>query len=150
MASKHAEHSEDLHFRVLKLLQDEPDLSQRELAQRLGVSNGKLHYCMKALIDKGLVKLGNFAQSKHASVFEAVELGVGKPKVAGQHANPEEKLMHVIQKMMSVPVMGPAGVAGVIQVSRKGRSAPEAGGDFTPADLQKLVAIAASLAKCFK
>ena len=35
------------------------------LAERLGVSNGKLHYCMKALIEKGLVKLGNFASSKH-------------------------------------------------------------------------------------
>ena len=65
MASKSTERAEDLHFRVLKLLQDEPDLSQRELAARLGVSNGKLHYCMRALIEKGLVKLGNFAQSKH-------------------------------------------------------------------------------------
>jgi EPS-associated MarR family transcriptional regulator len=65
MASKHTEHAEDLHFRVLKLLQDEPDLSERELASRFGVSNGKLHYCMKALIEKGLVKLGNFAHSKH-------------------------------------------------------------------------------------
>jgi hypothetical protein len=82
-------------------------------------------------------------------VFEAVELG-NKQKVVGQHANPEEKMTHVIQKMMSVPVMGPAGVAGVIEVSRKGKSAPDAGADFTPADLQKLVAVAASLAKCFK
>lgn len=65
MASKHPEKVEDLHFRVLKHLQDNPDLSQRELARRLGVSNGKLHYCMKALIEKGLVKLGNFANSKH-------------------------------------------------------------------------------------
>lgn len=65
MASKHIEQVEDLHFRVLKLLQDHPDLSQRELAAKLGVSNGKLHYCMKALIEKGLVKLGNFANSKH-------------------------------------------------------------------------------------
>jgi len=65
MASKTAQRADDLHFRVLKMLQDEPDLSQRELASRLGVSNGKLHYCMKALIEKGLVKLGNFAQSKH-------------------------------------------------------------------------------------
>ncbi|HVP43176.1 MAG TPA: hypothetical protein VMS96_07070 [Terriglobales bacterium] len=92
--------------------------------------------------------VNNFAQSKHASVFESVELA-GKPKVAG-HPSPEEKLIHVIQKMMSVPVMGPAGVLGVIEVSRKGKTAPEAGGDFTPADLQKLVTIAASLAKCFK
>lgn len=65
MASNHPEQVEDLHFRVLKLIQDQPDLSQRELAQRLGVSNGKLHYCMRALIEKGLVKLGNFANSKH-------------------------------------------------------------------------------------
>ncbi len=93
--------------------------------------------------------VNNFAQSKHASVFEAVELSA-KQKVVGQHANPDEKLAHVIQKMMSVPVMGPAGVVGVIEVSKKGRSAPDAGADFTPADLQKLVAVAASLAKCFK
>ena len=55
MASRHLEHVEDLHFRVLKLLQDDPDLSQRELANQLGVSNGKLHYCMKALIDKNVL-----------------------------------------------------------------------------------------------
>jgi EPS-associated MarR family transcriptional regulator len=65
MASKHTEHAEDLHFRVLRLLQEHPDLSQRELAAKLGVSNGKLHYCLNALIEKGLVKLGNFANSKH-------------------------------------------------------------------------------------
>lgn len=65
MTSKHPEHVEDLHFRVLKLIQDQPDLSQRELAEKLGVSNGKLHYCMRALIDKGLVKFANFANSKH-------------------------------------------------------------------------------------
>jgi EPS-associated MarR family transcriptional regulator len=65
MSSNHSERDEDLHFRVLKLLQEHPDYSQRELASRLGVSNGKLHYCMKALIEKGLVKLGNFAHSKH-------------------------------------------------------------------------------------
>jgi EPS-associated MarR family transcriptional regulator len=65
MASKHPQLNEDLHFRVLKLLEQTPDLSQRDLADKLGVSNGKLHYCMRALIDKGLVKLGNFANSKH-------------------------------------------------------------------------------------
>lgn len=65
MTSTRAQQAEDLHFRVLKLLQEQPDMSERELAVRLGVSNGKLHYCMRALIDKGLVKLGNFASSKH-------------------------------------------------------------------------------------
>ena len=65
MTSKRSQDTEDLHFRVLRFLQDNPDLSQRDLAARLGVSNGKLNYCLRALIDKGLVKLGNFAQSKH-------------------------------------------------------------------------------------
>jgi EPS-associated MarR family transcriptional regulator len=65
MASKHTEQVEDLHFRVLRLLHEHPDLSQRELAATLGVSNGKLHYCVKALVEKGLVKLGNFAHSRH-------------------------------------------------------------------------------------
>ncbi len=91
--------------------------------------------------------INNFAQTKHASVFEAVDLG-DKPKVVpGQKL---EKHMHVIQKLMSVPVPGARGVAGVIQVSRKGETAPASGPDFTPMDLQKLTAIAGALAKCFK
>lgn len=65
MTSKRAEATEDLHFRVLQILQHRPETSQRELAEILGVSNGKLHYCMRALIEKGLVKLENFAQSRH-------------------------------------------------------------------------------------
>lgn len=65
MTSRQSQLTEDLHFRVLKLLAESPDLSQRELADKLGVSNGKLHYCIRALIDKGLVKLDNFANSKH-------------------------------------------------------------------------------------
>jgi EPS-associated MarR family transcriptional regulator len=65
MTSRRLEQLEDLHFRVLRLIEEKPDISQRELAERLGVSNGKLHYCMRALIQKGLVKLGNFASSTH-------------------------------------------------------------------------------------
>ena len=65
MASTHAQHIEDLHFRVLKLLQDKPDLSQRDLARQLGISHGKMNYCMTALIDKGLIKLENFQHSQH-------------------------------------------------------------------------------------
>ena len=56
----------------------------------------------------------------------------------------------MIQKLMTDPVVSSAGVHGVIQISRKGKSAPEACGDFSPPDLQKLVACANSLAKCFK
>jgi EPS-associated MarR family transcriptional regulator len=87
MASKHSDHIEDLHFRVLKLLQDDPDLSQRELAEKLDVSNGKLHYCMKALIEKGLVKLGNFASSKHHLGYAYLLTPAGISEKAGMTAN---------------------------------------------------------------
>ncbi|QJW85781.1 MarR family EPS-associated transcriptional regulator [Ramlibacter terrae] len=74
---------EDLHFRVLKLLQDHPDLSQRELADKVGVSNGKLHYCLKALIEKGLIKLGNFAESKHRLRYAYLLTPAGVSQKAG-------------------------------------------------------------------
>lgn len=65
MSSTHAQQQEDLHFRVLKLLHDKPDTSQRDLAAQLGVSHGKMNYCLNALMDKGLVKLANFQASQH-------------------------------------------------------------------------------------
>lgn len=89
--------------------------------------------------------INNFAQAKHASVFESMVPVAKKPNEA-----PTDKHSHVIQKLMSVPVVGAAGVLGVIQVCRKGKSAPEAGADFGPPDLQKLVQIGTSLARCFK
>jgi hypothetical protein len=91
--------------------------------------------------------INNFAHAKHTSVFEAVELSSQNPAGEGE---PSEHHVHMIQKLMSAPVLGPAGAIGVIQVSRKGTSAPAAGADFTPVDLQKLVACATALAKCFK
>lgn len=48
---------------LLKLLQDRPQMSQRELAQAMGVSLGKANYCLNALIEKGLVKFGNFRKN---------------------------------------------------------------------------------------
>jgi len=65
MPSRQALLQEDTHYRVLRLLHDQPDLSQRELAQRLGISLGAVHYCLKALIDKGQIKAQNFASSQH-------------------------------------------------------------------------------------
>jgi len=56
---------EDTYFRVLRALNENPDLTQRELAQKLGVSVGSLNYCLKALIEKGWVKMQNFSQSKN-------------------------------------------------------------------------------------
>ena len=48
---------------LLKLLHDQPQMSQRDLARAMGVSLGKANYCLKALMEKGLVKLGNFRRN---------------------------------------------------------------------------------------
>jgi EPS-associated MarR family transcriptional regulator len=54
----------EIHLQVLRAVESRPGLTQRELANVLGVSLGKAHYCMKALIDKGLVKMGNFSHNQ--------------------------------------------------------------------------------------
>lgn len=55
---------EEVRFRVLRLLQENPELSQRELASALGISLGRVNYLLKALVEKGLVKFGNFSAAK--------------------------------------------------------------------------------------
>lgn len=65
MTSRQAKLQEDTFFRVMRILQENPDLTQRELAERLGISVGGLNYCLKALIEKGLVKMKNFTTSKN-------------------------------------------------------------------------------------
>ncbi|MBQ5939644.1 MarR family EPS-associated transcriptional regulator [Massilia sp. AB1] len=65
MSSRQASRQEDTYFRVMRILQDDPDLTQRELAERLGVSVSGLNYCLKALIAKGWVKMQNFSHSRN-------------------------------------------------------------------------------------
>ena len=54
---------QELEYRALKILEQQPDLTQRQLAEALGVSLGKTHYLVKSLIDVGWVKLDNFQRS---------------------------------------------------------------------------------------
>ena len=65
MTSRRSQLQEDTYFRVLRMLQDNPDMTQREIAEKLGISTSGLNYCLNALIDKGLVKVHNFSQSKN-------------------------------------------------------------------------------------
>ena len=88
--------------------------------------------------------INNFAQTRHVSVFEAVDLSAGHPSLgAEKHEHP------IIQKLMSAPIVKDGKVVGVVQVCRKGLTGPSAGVDFTPGDLQKVVAACADLSKCF-
>lgn len=59
----------DVRFRVLHLLEDNPELTQRELAKKLGISLGSANYCMKALIDIGHIKASNFKKAPNKSIY---------------------------------------------------------------------------------
>ena len=61
--------SDEYRYKILNLLEKDPELSQRDLAQALGVSLGKVNFCVKVLIDKGLVKARNFRNSKNKSAY---------------------------------------------------------------------------------
>lgn len=60
---------EAAHYRVLRLIGEQPEISQRELARALGVSLGKTHYLLKALLDKGLIKASNFRRSDNKLAY---------------------------------------------------------------------------------
>ena len=61
--------SDEVRYRVLTYLQDHPEASQRELAAVLGVSVGKINYCIQALITKGWVKMRNFRKSRNKLAY---------------------------------------------------------------------------------
>jgi EPS-associated MarR family transcriptional regulator len=56
-------------YQLLKLLSERPEITQRELAAAMGVSLGKANYCIQALIEKGLVKTGNFRRNPNKGAY---------------------------------------------------------------------------------
>lgn len=69
--------SEDVRLQIMRELEQNPELSQRQLADRLGVSVGKANYCLKALMQVGWVKAGNFTRSKNKTGYAYVLTAVG-------------------------------------------------------------------------
>ena len=61
--------NEELRYKLLRLLVEEPQISQRDLACRLGISVGKANYCLSALVEKGLVKINNFRKANNKLVY---------------------------------------------------------------------------------
>jgi EPS-associated MarR family transcriptional regulator len=59
----------ETHLKVLRSIEENPEITQRELAQELGVSLGKVNYCLKALVQKGWVKASNFKNSNNKSAY---------------------------------------------------------------------------------
>lgn len=69
MASRRKEHQEDAKLRVLQIISSNPQMTSRELAQRVGISNGSAYYLLTSLIDKGFVKFANFKQSAQKTKY---------------------------------------------------------------------------------
>jgi EPS-associated MarR family transcriptional regulator len=60
---------EETRYRLLKILEANPELSQRQLAETLGVSVGKVNFCLRALLEKGLLKVRNFRDSNNKLAY---------------------------------------------------------------------------------
>ena len=60
MASRRKEHQEDAKFRVFQIINENPQMTTREIAQKVGISNGSAYYLLTSLIEMGFVKLSNF------------------------------------------------------------------------------------------
>ena len=96
----------EIHYKILRHLEDHPDVSQRQLARKLGVSLGKTNYCLKALIGKGFVKAQNFRNSpdKRAYLYiltpEGLEAKMNISVSFLKHKMLEhEQLKHEIQEL---------------------------------------------------
>jgi EPS-associated MarR family transcriptional regulator len=63
---------DDAHLQVMRLLEERPTLSQRELSLALGLSLGKVNYCLRALMDRGWVKANNFRRSNNKMAYAYV------------------------------------------------------------------------------
>ena len=76
--------TDEIRYRILRELERDPLMSQRDLAESLGVSVGKTNYCLRALVDRGLVKVENFRRSgnKLAYAYQLTPRGIAdKAKV---------------------------------------------------------------------
>ncbi len=69
MSNKNLIKAENARFRVLRLLQENPTASQRDIANSLGISLGGVNYCLNALVEKGFVKMRNFQEANDKRMY---------------------------------------------------------------------------------
>ena len=71
---------EESRFKILRLLCENPELTQRELGERVGISLGAVNYCLRALIERGLVKASNFSRNpnKLGYAYVLTPSGIGE------------------------------------------------------------------------
>lgn len=59
----------DVHYKLMRLLEAKPGMSQRDAARELGISLGKVNYCLQALMKKGWIKAANFKNSQNKAAY---------------------------------------------------------------------------------
>ena len=69
MASRREEHQEDVRLRVMRLIDENSEMSSRQIADKVGIANGSAYYVLTALIKKGFVKLENFKNSQRKGQY---------------------------------------------------------------------------------
>jgi len=103
------------------MLQENPDMTQREIAEKLGISTSGLNYCLKALIDKGWVKVQNFSQSKNkfGYIYVLTPQGIAeKALLAGRFLKRKMTEYEQLQSeiaALKVEMSGPGGDAQKVQ-----------------------------------
>src|SRR5210317_1369007 len=60
---------QEIRYRIFKLLDDDPNLTQRQMAEKMGISLGKFNYCLKELVKKGFVKINRFTSSENKAAY---------------------------------------------------------------------------------
>jgi len=90
---------EETHYHVLKLIEANPSITQRELANELGISVGKANYCLKALIDKGWVKANNFKNSNNKLAYFYILTPSGIEQKARITVNFLKRKMHDFEEL---------------------------------------------------
>jgi EPS-associated MarR family transcriptional regulator len=60
---------EETHYRLMRLIEVNPELSQRDVARELGVSLGKVNYCLRGLVSRGWIKAANFKNSRNKAAY---------------------------------------------------------------------------------
>jgi len=69
MASRRKEQQEDAKLRVFQIISTNPEMTSRQIAQKVGISNGSAYYLLTSLIDKGFIKLSNFKKSSQKARY---------------------------------------------------------------------------------
>jgi len=72
MASRRKDHQEDAKLRVFHIISNSPQITSRELAKQVGISNGSAYYLLMSLIDKGFIKLSNFKKNSHKTQYSYI------------------------------------------------------------------------------